>query len=190
MPILKAEPFLYPETLLDPVGQAVSDTSDAAERRWWVLHTKARQEKALSRELFARQTAFFLPVVGRRSNLGKRATSSYVPLFPGYVFMHGTESDRVETLRTNRVSRIIDVPDPDCLVDDLQRLHRLILADAPLTVESRFTVGNQVRVRSGAFQGIEGRVLKRCGKTRLWVAIDFLQQGASVELDDCILEPV
>ena len=190
MPILKAEPFLYPETLLDPVDHAVSDTGDAAERRWWVLHTKARQEKALSRELYARQTPFFLPVVSRRTNRGKRATLSYVPLFLGYVFIHGTETERVDTLKTNRVSRIIDVPDPDCLVDDLQRLHRLILADAPLTVESRLTAGDQVRVRSGVFQGIEGRVLERRGKTRLLVAIDFLQRGASVELDDCILEPI
>ena len=86
--------------------------------------------------------------------------------------------------------RIIDVPDPDCLVDDLQRLHRLILADAPLTIESRLTAGDQVRVRSGVFQGIDGRVLERRGKARLLVAIDFLQKGASVELDDCILEPI
>jgi len=190
MSILKAEPFLYPENLLDPVDHAVSDTGDAAEQRWWVLYTKARQEKALSRELYARHTPFFLPVVSKRTNKGKRATLSYVPLFLGYVFIHGTEADRVDALRTNRISRIIDVPDPDCLVDDLQRLHRLILADAPLTVESRLTAGDQVRVRSGVFEGIEGRVLDRRGKARLLVAIDFLQRGASVELDDCILEPI
>lgn len=188
MPILKAEPFLYPENLLDPVDHASADTADADERRWWVLYTRSRQEKALSRELFARRTPFFLPVVSKRTNRGKRKTLSYVPLFMGYVFVHGTEADRVNALKTNRVCRVIDVPDSDCLVDDLQRLYRLILADAPLTVESRLTAGDRVRVCSGIFKSIEGRVLDRRGRARLLVAIDFLQKGASVELDDCILE--
>ena len=161
-----------------------------AERRWWVLYTKARQEKALSRELYAKRTPFYLPLVNRKTGKGKRATPSYVPLFLGYVFLHGTEADRTTALMTNRVSRVIDVPDPDCLFDDLQRLHRLILSDAPLTIENRLTKGDRVRVRSGSFAGIEGSVLDRRGRTRLLVAIDFLQQGASVEIDDCILEPI
>ena len=190
MPILKAEPFLYPENLLDPVGHAVSDIGDAAERRWWVLYTKARQEKVLSRELYARRTPFFLPLVSKRTNKGNRETVSYAPLFRGYVFISGTEADRLSALRTNRVSRVIEVPDPDCLVSDLQRLHRLILADAPLSVESRLTVGDRVRVCSGVLEGIEGRVLDRRGRARLLVAIDFLQQGASIDIDDCVLEPI
>jgi transcription antitermination factor NusG len=190
MAILKAEPFIYPEDLLAPVEQVVSDTGDAAQRRWWVLYTRARQEKALSRDLHARQTPFFLPTVSKRTHNGKRTTTSHIPLFLGYVFIHGTPDDRVDALRSNRVSRVIDVPDPDRLVSDLQRLHRLILADAPLTIESRLAVGDQVRVLSGVFEGIEGRVLDRRGRSRLFVAIDFLQQGVSVELDDCILEPI
>ena len=188
MPILKAEPFLYPENLLDPVDDTVSDAGDTAQRRWWVLYTKARQEKALSRELYALNTPFYLPVVSKRTNKGKRATKSYAPLFSGYVFLHGTEADRIGALKTNRVLRVIDVPDPDGLVDDLQRLHKLIQSDAPLTIESRLSVGDRVRVRSGVFEGIDGRVLDRRGRQRLLVAINFLQQGASVELDDCVLE--
>ena len=44
MPILAQEPCLYPETLLTWLQ------CEPADRHWWVLYTKARQEKALARE--------------------------------------------------------------------------------------------------------------------------------------------
>ena len=72
---------------------------------------------------------------------------------------------------------------------DLRQLHQLIAADAPLTVESRLGPGQQVRVRQGPFAGLEGTVLKRRGQMRLLVSINFLQQGASVEIDDFMLDP-
>ena len=57
MPILGEESSLYPETLLDePVGEPLP-------RLWWVLYTRARQEKALARDLLAYQIPFYLPLV-------------------------------------------------------------------------------------------------------------------------------
>ena len=38
--------------------------------------------------------------------------------------------------------------------------------------------------------GLEGTILSRRGDCRLLVAVNFLQQGASVAIDDCMLEPV
>ena len=73
---------------------------------------------------------------------------------------------------------------------ELQQLQRLIATNAPLTVESRLAPGRRVRVRQGPFAGIEGTVLVRRGETRLLVSINFLQQGASVEIDDFQLEPI
>jgi hypothetical protein len=37
---------------------------------------------------------------------------------------------------------------------------------------------------------MEGSVLVRRGETRLLVAIDFLQRGASVAIEDYMLEPL
>ena len=65
-----------------------------------------------------------------------------------------------------------------------------VLSDAPLTVERRLVPGNRVRVRHGPLAGIEGVVLTRRGNTQLLVAVNFLQQGASVEIDDYVLEPI
>jgi transcription antitermination factor NusG len=45
-----------------------------------------------------------------------------------------------------------------------------------------------VRVKSGPLRGVEGMVVKRRGEQRLVVAVRFLNQGASIELEDVDVE--
>jgi transcriptional antiterminator RfaH len=184
MPILKEEPNIFPETLLDAASDAV------AGRRWLAIYTKARQEKSLARELLIHRIPFYLPLVKKISVSRGRKRASLMPLFGGYVFLYGDEEERLRALATNRISRILAVDDADQLVFDLRQLRQLIAANAPLTIESRLGPGQRVRVRSGSFAGLEGTVLKRRGETRLLVSVNFLQQGASVEIDDFMLDPL
>jgi len=175
---------LYPEDLLE-----LADFQ-ALDRRWWVLYTKSRQEKALSQQLLSQEVPFYLPLVRKAHVCRGRRFFSRVPVFAGYVFMYGSEQERLCSLTTNRISRILPVHAPDRLCHDLRQLFRLIASEAPLTIESRLGPGRRVRVRHGALAGLEGTVLARHGRTRLLVAVDFLQQGASVDVEDCFLEPI
>jgi transcription antitermination factor NusG len=93
-------------------------------------------------------------------------------------------------MTTNRISRILSVNDPEQLVYDLEQLRRLIASNVPMNVEQKLAPGNRVRVKQGALMGLEGTVLVRRGVTRLLVSVNFLQQGASVEVDDYLLERV
>ncbi|MGA2066659.1 MAG: transcription termination/antitermination NusG family protein [Thermoguttaceae bacterium] len=184
MPILRQEPSLFPETLLDEAPWPDGD------RYWLVAYTKPRQEKALSRELFRQQIPFYLPLVRKTIYRPRRKLYSHTPLFAGYVFLFASEAERTRTWTTNRVARLLQVADGSRLVGDLRQLRQLISSNAPLTVESRLAPGDRVRVRNGPFAGIEGTVLHRRGTTRLLVSINFLQRGASVEIDDFLLEPI
>jgi transcriptional antiterminator RfaH len=184
MPVLCKEPSRYPETLLE------GPSWEAMDRRWTVVHTKPRQEKALARELNRHLVAFYLPLVQKTLQYKRRTLASHLPLFPGYVFMYASEAERTRALTTNRILRILLVDDGEGLVHDLRQLHQLIASNAPLTVESRLLPGDRVRVRKGPFAGIEGTVLQRRGVARLLVAVNFIQQGASVEIDDFLLEPL
>ena len=67
---------------------------------------------------------------------------------------------------------------------------QLISSDAPLTPESRIEAGMRIRVRSGSLAGLEGVVIKRRGMQRLLVIVHFLQQGASVQLEDYQVERI
>jgi len=184
VPILKKEPSLFPENLLEDCNWETSD------RRWWVIYTKARQEKALARELFAVEIPFYLPLINKITVSRGRKRTSFVPLFSGYIFLYTTEAERIRGMTTNRISRILTVNDPMQLIYDLKQLRRLIASDAPLSVERRLAPGDRVRVKQGALMGLEGTVMVRRGVTRLLVSVNFLQQGASVEVEDYLLEPL
>ena len=184
MPVLAKERCLFPETLLESLD------SLAVDGHWMVIYTKPRQEKSLARDLLRQMVPFYLPLVKKTLQYGRRQIQSFAPLFDGYVFMLGSEKQRVISLATNRVLRILPVNDGLRLITDLRQIERLIQANVPLTVESRLDAGRNVRVRSGPFAGVEGVVLRRRGESRLLVSVNFLQQGASVEIEDFRLEPL
>jgi len=184
MPILDEERSIYPDDLLDGL------TDEDVDRDWWVLHTKPRQEKSVSRDLFALDIPFYLPLIKKTSTRRDRTVQSYIPLFASYVFMFASEEERIRCLKTNRVTQTLTIEDAEEFVHDLRQLRELIESEAPLTVESRLVPGDKVRVLNGSFAGLEGTVLNRRGKMRLLVAVNFLQQGASVEIDDYMLEPI
>jgi transcriptional antiterminator RfaH len=111
-----------------------------------------------------------------------------VPLFPGYIFVFGNDSNRTAALQTNKMSRCQPVSDRAQLIEDLRTIYRAIEMGVPLTPEARIVAGDQIRVRSGPFAGYEGYVLRREGKTRLLLAIKFIEQGVSMEIDEAMLE--
>jgi transcription antitermination factor NusG len=160
------------------------------DRRWWVLYTKVHQEKAIVRHLFGRRIPYYLPLVEKTNICRGRRFVSHIPLFADYVFLFGSDDERIASLTTNRVSRILPVEHPEQLTRELRQLQRLIACRAPLTLERRLVPGDHVRVRSGALVGLEGTVLKRHGTMRLVISVNLLQQGASVEVDACQIEPI
>jgi transcriptional antiterminator RfaH len=182
MPILDAETSVYPPNLLTEL--AIQD----GERRWWAIYTKARQEKAFARQLVGFEIPFYLPLVPKDNLIRGRRVRSLIPLFGGYVFVYGSEAERVRSLTTNRISTILTVDDQRILTADLNNVARLIESNAPLTVEKRLTKGDMVRIKNGPMAGMEGTVITRRGKMRLLVAVTMLQQGVSVEIDDFMLE--
>ena len=185
MPLLPLEPFVSPETLF------AGDAPEGGDgRRWWVLHTRPRAEKSLVRRILRRDLAFFLPLHKRQWRSRGRLLCSYVPLFPGYVFLHGDALGRQAALETNLIARCLEVADQAGLYADLRRVHRLIVTEAPLTPEERLEPGSPVEIIAGPFAGVQGKVLRRGGQLKLLVEVQFLQRGVSVEIENWMLQPL
>jgi transcriptional antiterminator RfaH len=165
---------------------------DREGRKWWVFYTKSRQEKALARHLSTQRIPHYLPLYEKQSFIRGRRFSSLMPVFSGYVFLFADRDERVGALESNKVARTIAVPDSrqQELGNDLVRLQRTIESGLLMTIESQIRPGQLVRVKSGRLAGLEGVVTKRRGVTRLLVAVNYLQQGASVEIDDFMVEVI
>jgi transcription antitermination factor NusG len=182
MPLLAAEPNIFPPTLLvSPAEQS------NPECQWLVLHTKPRQEKSLARQLLEVQIPFYLPIIQRRLLVRGRRLTSHVPLFPGYVFLLGNSDQRVAALTTNRVVRTLPVGNQEGLWRDLKQVQQLITSGAPITPEDRLVPGAAVEIRTGPLAGLKGKILRTASGRRFVVEVDFIQRGASVLLDDFCL---
>ncbi len=179
MPILPCEPDLFPPTLFSTTLPFPTD-----RRLWRALHTKPRQEKSLARQLHQFQLAFYLPMIARPCLVRGRRLTSYIPLFPGYCFVLANDQERIKALATGRVVRSLEVPDQGRLWDDLRQVHTLIQSGAPITPEGQMLPGTPIEIRTGALAGLHGVIIRRANQNRLVVQVDFLQRGASVELED------
>jgi transcription antitermination factor NusG len=184
MPTLALEPCVFPPDLF---GVGSSSLDDGC---WWVYHTRPRAEKALARALLQRQIAFFLPLMPKSRKHNGRLFISHLPLFSGYVFMHGDNAARIRALTTNLIARALQVPDQSELTADLARIHRLMATGASLLPEERLVPGSGVRIISGPLAGLDGKILRRGKRLRLHVEVHFLQRGASVELEHWMIEPL
>ncbi len=141
------------------------------------------------RKLLALDIGFCCPIIERRyRSPAGRYRRVYDPLFSNYVFVYGDSVARYTAQTTNCVSRWEEVGDGLGLTQNLAQIQRLIETGVPLAPESRLLPGDQVRVKTGSFAGFEGTVFQRKNETRLLVAVRFMQQGASVLLEDCQLE--
>jgi transcriptional antiterminator RfaH len=185
MPLLEAEPCLFPDNLF--TEPSVVRTG---EGRWWVLYTRARMEKALARQLRGKGIPFYLPLYKQTWKANGRLRSSYLPLFTGYVFLHGDDSARVAALETNLLSSTIPVADQTRLYEDLARVERLLGGSSPVTPEDGLSPGTPVEVTAGAFQGLRGKVVRRGERARFVVEVEFLRRGVSIEAEGWSLRPL
>lgn len=183
MPILAKEEDLYPLNLLEEGNSLPSDQS------WYAMYTLARHEKELMRRLRAIEVAHYGPLVPQRKRSpAGRIRLSYVPLFTGYVFVCGTNVHRYEAVSTGCVSRCIEVKDDGQLPEDLRRIRRLLEIGPEVRPEPKPLVGRAALIKRGAMVGMKGTVAKVDNQHRLVVMVTFMQQGASVIVDEADVE--
>lgn len=152
---------------------------------WYVAHTRARNEKALAADLAHMRIPAYLPLRlhETRSPRTRRITRSVVPVFPGYLFFNATEAQRYQSLTTNRIAKLLIVPEQKQLIAELQRIQTFLQLDQSFSVIQRIEVGQWGRITSGPLQGIEGIVVQCAGRWRLSMNVTILGQSVEVEID-------
>ena len=161
---------------------------DPVQRHWMVLHTRARQEKAVARHLAAAGVKHDLPLVERITVTRGRKHRAEIPLFTGYVFLKGEKQDAYDAISTKRVASFIEVRDEARLEEELRQIHEAIASGLPIEEFTQIAVGQRARVTKGPLLGTEGVVIEEARRTRLVLHVEILGQGASVEIERDLLE--
>ncbi len=177
----------------DPAA-AHTDSLDppAAGECWSALYTRSRREKQVARACLHHRVRHYLPLREHRTGT-VRCRVYQVPLFPSYVFACLAPLTRVALLETGAVVRVIQVPRPRLLLEELRQIRAALASGADLVPGRALERGMRVRVINGLLRGIEGLVADRWfrrGRARLVLNVTFLGRGAAVEIDARDVEPI
>ena len=162
--------------------------------RWYALHTKARHEKAIERRLRDQGMETFVPTTVQVHRWSDRKKKVEVPLFSCYVFIRSSLSaeDRTRVYQVDSVHGFVgtrgsSLPIPD---EQIESIQKVLTQTAPWRSYPFLKVGQRVRVRGGAMDGVEGVFLSENGDHSLIISIDAIQRSMAVRIDGYDVEPV
>jgi len=173
-----------------PVVEQIS----ASRTSWYAVHVRSRHEKRVASELERKGIKAFLPLYREVRQWSDRRMALETPLFSCYAFVNidSSVSSRVEVLRTAGVLTFVGGNDksvsiPDGEIENLQTLleNRISVAHHPF-----LAVGQKVRVRGGALEGVEGILTRVNGNSRLVISVKTIQRSLSLVVDGYRVEPV
>jgi transcriptional antiterminator NusG len=173
--------------ILTPKVKSVTELSGT----WWVAHTRARFEKVFAWDMLERGIGYFLPMREKVTFSGGRKRHVMMPLFTSYVFFCGKEEDRYFAMTTNRLCQAIEVVDQHGLIEELASIEKALLSKGIIDCYPQLPVGARSRIISGPMMGTEGVVIERKDeKARMVLEVTILGQGALIEVDSDLLEPI
>jgi len=178
-------------TSLEPIFEPGAAQGAA---QWYAAFTRSNFEKRVASDLAGKGLTHFLPVVRETHQWKDRRKFVDVPVFPGYVFVHMTDSDqnRLRVLRSNGAVRILGSggaiePVPD---GEIESIRMLLQSGVPFVAHPFLREGTRVRVKRGALKDLEGALVRFKNDARLVVSVNLLAQSIALEIDVADVEAV
>jgi|SRR6185437_1373049 len=168
-----------------PFADHSTPTEEPAQECWYGVYTFPQHEKSCVRHLEQRGLHAFLPTyVQEKRWRNRQRVKIQLPLFPSYLFVRMSTRERSRVLGVPGILRVLGnsqgpQPIPSSVID-------LLRADGfrdRLQPQPEVIVGQRVRIRSGAMQGVEGVLMRK--KNSLWfvLSVDLINQRAMVEVN-------
>ena len=159
-------------------------------RSWFAVYTASNHEKRVEQHLKMKAIETFLPLYCVTKRWKNRTTAKVeLPLFAGYVFARIARTESIRVLEVPMVYSIVGnrrepSPIPDREIEQL----RVALQGGQAHPFPYVKVGNRVRIRSGAFAGLEGIVVRTYGSLSVVLSVDMIQKSIAVHVEADELE--
>lgn len=153
---------------------------------WIVVNTHANQEQLAINNLVRQAYEAYCPMLLKKRSHARRVEEVARPLFPGYLFVHiGPSGERWRPiLSTLGVRTVVHFGETLGRISG-DFIHSLRLREKDgliLLPEKPYHVGQQVRLNSGAFDGVVATVLAVDEKQRLTILMDILQRQVRIKV--------
>lgn len=154
---------------------------------WYALLTRPKHEKLVTERLLERGVETFLPLTTKLHQWSDRKKVIQSPLFSCYVFAKfgANRSDCLRVLRVNGVLQLVGsrgegTPIPS---EQIDAVRTLVQGPIPWTQYPFLQIGQRVRIRGGALDGVQGFLLSRSGNSTLVISVDLIQRSLAVRVE-------
>lgn len=165
----------------------------SSEMSWFAVQTRPRFEKTVALGLHEKGIQSYVPLHVVKHQWSDRKQLVSLPLFPGYAFVRIPvgEGTRVAVLRTNGVisfvgARAIGTSIPD---SEIEAVRMLLREQVPFKLYPYLKVGQTVRIRGGALDGIKGILTKVNGDQSLIISVELIQRSIAMRVTGYEIEP-
>jgi transcription antitermination factor NusG len=141
----------------------------------------------VAQRLQERAVTTFLPLMTEVHCWSDRKKIVEVPLFGCYVFakIAATNIERLRVLRVEGVLSLVGsgregTPIPD---SEIESVRILLQERLPWRCHPFLKIGQRVRIRSGALDGVEGVLVSRNGDRTLVISVDAIQRSMAVRVE-------
>jgi len=156
---------------------------------WYAAYTCSRREKQVAQVLHERDVECFLPLYRVRHRHAHGDRRFYLPLFPGYVFVHIPIENRLCVLQVPGVVQLVSFNGRPAAMQDseIESLQNLLHRGLAATPYPYLKVNRDVEICSGPLRGLRGKIVRAKGHFRMVVSVNLLCRSVAVDLDACDL---
>ena len=168
------------------------DEGEAGGFKWFAAYTATHHEKQVLAQLADRRVDTYLPLYKADRQWKKRpAVTIDLPLFPNYVFVRISQSQRTAVLGTPGVYSIVGSAQrswelPEWEIETL----RAELPKRKVQPHPYLAVGDRARIKSGVMAGLEGVIVRQKNNLHLVLSLDQIMQSIAIQVAPEELEPI
>jgi len=154
-------------------------------KKWRVLYVRPRWEKKVDAQLEERGIERFLPLREEVRQWSDRKKKVIAPLFPGYIFVHVDEKERVAAFDVHGTLKYVHFSGKlaevrPYIIDSLR-----IAVYGPGDIEvtgDRLESGTPVKISHGPMTGVRGLLIEYRGEKRIAIVVDSIRQAVVMEV--------
>ena len=157
---------------------------------WIVAYTKPRHEKSVANELKLKGYKIYLPLVKKRKQWSDRKKWVAFPLFKSYIFIKTELNNTLSIMQTPGIIKIIKFGGSIAIVNSSSLKSIKLMLDGGYNpkITDYFIKGDNVVVKEGPLNGIQGEVVRIDGNDRLIIRIDSIKHSLSIKIKRSFLK--
>ena len=165
--------------------------SPAGEKKWHVFYLRPRTENRVYRMLTSLNYEVFWPVIQSiRIWKNRQKKKIKLPLFPNYLFVYTYAHELYWIKCLPQVVGYVTCGGKPSTISDLEieGIRRMLGLGRVITVETKFSKGERVRIVSGPLKGHEGMLIKQHGKSRFGIQLKTINHAVFIDIARSELE--